>query len=68
MLLVPGRKIIGSEDIVMMTMDTSRGYILFRRHLVIGAWKYILKIKEVMYEPRGTAARGMGVGFYSVPL
>lgn len=68
MLLVPGKNIIGSEEIVMMTMDTSRGYILFLRHLVIGAWKYMLKIKEVTYEPRGTAARGIGVGFYKVPL
>jgi hypothetical protein len=49
-------------------MDRAIGYILFLRHLVSGAYKNKLKTRERIYEPRGTAARGIGVGLSSVPF
>ncbi len=51
---------------VMITIARPIGYILFLRHLVNGAWNQTLNIKENMYDPRGTAANGTGVGFSSV--
>jgi len=55
------KKYNGNDVINTMIIPTYITAILFFKYKVIGAYNQILKIKEVMYAPKGTADNSKGV-------